>query len=267
MFNILKNQAILTFDIVIESSLFVKSGQDNSLNPSASDSTYIKTYRNGKYEPFIPGTSLKGVFRSRAERILRNNGACDIVNRKVCLDDKTADKEKLNGKERYQKSCPVCKLFGSMALKSRISFSDAYVNGSYKVNNRTCVGIDRITGASKTGALYNIEYVEDGIFEEKITIENFEPWHIKLIMHLIEDMNEGFLTLGSLSSKGFGKVRAENLTLTLKYYGQDLTTRDYINNGLYSEKTLNGYDEILEALKKVNFNNARKDGDIDEKAI
>ena len=263
MFKTLKSEAILTFDIVTESPLYIQSGQDDSLDPSAVDGKYITIFRNERYEPFIPGTSLKGAFRCRAERLLRQYGACDIVNRKECVP-KNKETPK-TGKERYEKSCPVCRLFGSKVLKSRITFSDAYVEGEYKVGQRTCVAIDRITGASKQSALYDMEYIEKGTFKEKIVIQNFESYQINLIISLIKEMNEGFLTLGGLTSKGFGCIKGENLKLTLKYYNkEDLTKKGYEKKSYYNTKTIEGEDAIFELVKDKPFNSNGSVGDMYE---
>ena len=129
------------------------------------------------------------------------------------------------------------------------------------------MGIDRISGAAKGGTLYNMEYVEQGVFKEKVQVQNFEGWQIKLIIELLEQMNEGFLTLGGLSSKGFGRVKSENVILKLKYYGSKEIGNGYEFMGYYNTKTISGIENIHGALKDITFKNIRKDGDINVKAI
>jgi len=41
-------------------------------------------------------------------------------------------------------------------LKSRISFNDAYPVGEVRTGKRTAVAIDRITGASRKSALFDL---------------------------------------------------------------------------------------------------------------
>jgi len=265
MFGELINEGILTFDIITQSPLYLREGNDNSLDPSALKGKYITTYKDGKLEPFIPGTSLKGAFRSRAERVLRNNQACDIINGKGCVPDQY---KKDTGEVRYKKSCPTCRLFGSKIIKSRISFGDAYVVDEYKVGQRTCVAIDRITGSAKGTALYSFEYIEDATFKEKIVLQNFEPYQIKLLLYLIEEMNEGFLTLGGLTSKGFGCVKAENLELKIKQYGKgNLSSKNYEFKDYYNVKTVKGFNEISKLVSYVDLKKLKMDGDIDEQTI
>ena len=272
MFGKIKNEAILSFDIVTDSPLYIRTGDDNSLDPSAVDGSYMSIFRNGKYEPFIPGTSLKGAFRSRAERMLRSDddkGACNILGKDEAQCVCKKDGKHMDAETRYIKSCPVCRLFGSNVLKSRVTFGDAYVNGEYKIGKRTCVAIDRITGAAKKNALYDMEYVESGSFAEKIRIQNFERYQIKLLLCLIDEMNEGFLTLGGLSSKGFGCVKTENVKLTLRYYSNDdnIEKQGYSKELYYYNKTVEGLDEIKKVLSDIKLNDLKRGDVVDGKAI
>ena len=265
MFKKLKNELILTFDLKTESPLYIKAGEDNALDPSATDGRYISTYRNGISEPFIPGTSLKGVFRSRAERLLSDS--CDIVGGDECVLERRAKDDKLNGVERYKRSCPVCRLFGSKVLKSRITFSDSFVSGNYTVGERTCVGIDRITGATKRGALYNMLYVEDAVFKGKITIQNYERYQLKLILILFKEMEQGFITVGGMTSKGFGFLKGENFVLKVKSYDKNSNLNQYERKDYYFEKNVEGFDNIMKLVENIDIIHLRRDGDIDEQTL
>lgn len=272
MFKKLESQAVLKFKINTQGPLYIKSGKQEDLNPSATDGRYIETYRNGHLEPFIPGTSLKGVFRCEAERFFKSikgdQSICNVINRQYDL--RSSDAYTLDGRQRYIKSCPVCRLFGSNVLKSRIVFSDGIVNGDYHIGERTCVAIDRISGATKGGAVFNMEYIEDASFDETITITNFEPYQIKLLMYLIEEMNCGFLTIGSMTSKGFGFVKCDELSLEVRYYGDKCKDNpEYKFKDYYYYKTIVGIENISNLLKdkSVSFDKVKKGGDIDDSII
>jgi len=272
VFKQLKSEAILSFKIRTRSPLFIASGNDTSLDPSATDDKYIEVFRNGTLEPYIPGTSLKGVFRSRAERILKsgNIGSCDIIAGNECVYEKSVKLNHgkvLDGKTRYQRSCPVCRLFGSKVLRSRVTINDLYVIGDYKVGERTCVGIDRITGSAKKGALYNMQYIEKAEFQGKMTLQNFEPYQIKLLLNLFIDMNEGFITLGGQTSKGFGQVEAYDFSLQVRYYRLKENITGYTKKEYYQSKTTDGFDKIYELVKDININKVKRDGEIDEQTI
>lgn len=267
MFKKLESELILTYKLRTKSPLFIASGNDNSLDPSATDEKYIEVFRNGKLEPYIPGTSLKGVFRSRAERILKSGeeGSCDIIAKDECVPEKSVKSE--DGKKRYERSCPVCRLFGSKVLRSRVTVSDLYITGNYKVGERTCVGIDRITGSAKKGALYNMQYIEDTEFEGKMTIQNFEQYQLKLLLMLFKDMNEGFITLGGLTSKGFGQVEAYDFKINIRYYGRKEKLEGYTNELYYQGKTVEGFDEICKLVKDIDISKVKRGAKIDEQTI
>src|SRR3989304_3921049 len=64
----LLNECKLTLQIKTEGPLLVKSGY---ATPHGPDMTPVLTYKDGKEQVFIPGSSLKGVFRSHIEKIIR----------------------------------------------------------------------------------------------------------------------------------------------------------------------------------------------------
>lgn len=270
MFKTLINEATLSFNLKTESPMFIKDGSNYSLDPTATDNTYITTFVDKIPTPYIPGTSIKGVFRSRAEKLLE--GSCNIVSRQECVrKDQVKNKD---GKERYKMVCPTCKLFGSKIIKSRISFSDALAKGHYSKGKRTCVGIDRITGAPKKGLLYDMEYITDAAFFERINIVNFYKWHIKLILNILEDVDEGFVTFGAMTSKGFGRMNIEDVALKLRYYYKNNNINKYYkgkgyrDKGFYYEKDIIGMGSIKEALKNIELSEKFiKDGEFNEQAL
>ena len=71
------NEAFCTLRITTTGPLLVKSGHASVSGP---DMTPVLTFRNGKQEVFIPGSSLKGVFRSHIEKIV-----CSLKPRVVCF--------------------------------------------------------------------------------------------------------------------------------------------------------------------------------------
>src|SRR5258706_90604 len=63
------NQCLIDLEIKTEGPLLIKSGLPGIEGP---DMAPIMTFRSGsRPEPYIPGSSLKGVLRSHAERIAR----------------------------------------------------------------------------------------------------------------------------------------------------------------------------------------------------
>src|SRR5437764_7433509 len=96
----LMNEAYFTLRITTVGPLLIRSGRATISGP---DMTPVLTFREGKQEIFLPGSSLKGVFRSHSEKMV-----CSLKSRVVCypfagIEDKEAD---LDQRRRdYRDSC------------------------------------------------------------------------------------------------------------------------------------------------------------------
>lgn len=261
MFRKLFSEAYIEFMIKTESPLFIKY-QNDVIDPTAEDATYIHINRNNKRIPILPGTSMKGVFRSYAERILPNS--CNILSYSCAQQintsqNKNKDKKPLTVYDIYHKLCPTCKLFGSTLLKSRILFDDSIANENFIINVRSSTPIDRISGAAKQKGLNNFEYVEYAEFPCKIKLINFFNWQVHLLIKILDDINDGFVTFGGLTSKGFGRMKVENVSLKIKYYKRQIN--GYINNDFYCEKEINDMQKIKGIVGKYKLDDSefRKD--------
>ncbi len=170
MLNRLVNDVRFRLMITTTGPVLVRSGQATVLGAKMAP---VMTYREGMPEVYLPGSSLKGVFRSHLEKIicsLEPKVVCDpfwerdAVHKKVTnLDVRERDflpscSEKFTGKkalkkrqaekssspdgdqnplrapEVYRESCPTCRLFGSTAFIGRIAISDAYLLDPSKVS-------------------------------------------------------------------------------------------------------------------------------------
>lgn len=243
MLKTLINEAIIEVKLIVDSPLVIKSGQKNVLDPSLPDDQMIRSYKDGRFQEVIPGSSLKGAFRSRAERLLRGRG--------YEIDDPFAGETRNkylklpgDGDAAYKNSCPISKLFGSLGLRGRVKFSDAFPENPEEVKTgiRNGVGIDRVTGGSKKGALFDLEVVESGTFVTTISLENYELWQLSLILWLLKDLDEGHIRLGSATSRGFGKVKVDVANVKLHYY-----------KNVNGEQPIHGYFDKDVTSKKVNW--------------
>lgn len=247
MFSHLYNEATIQFEMHTNSPLFIDSGEQDQLDPTIADHTYLKSYKDGELLPVIPGTTLKGVFRSSGEQLL--NKSCNIF---VNACGRVAQTKK-TGKARYEHSCPACKLFGSTAIKSRISFSDAYPIEEAKIGRRTSAAMDRITGATKRAALYNFEYIEDATFKCQIKLRNFFKWQVKLIFEIFDRIDDGYVTFGGFTSKGFGQMKIGKVRMKVRYYDKQKEAIGYVDKNLCIEKIIKGRKEILQLLSDVSI--------------
>lgn len=123
----------------------------------------------------------------------------------------------------YADSCPICRLFGSTSFIGRVSVNDAYLAPNQPgpfVEQRDGVGIDRLTGGSSHGALFNLEAVTSGItFTTKIHVRNFEIWQLGLVLLFVQDMAAGLVRIGSGRSRGMGSVTADVDEVKVGYIG------------------------------------------------
>ena len=207
---------VLKFDVTYknESPLRIGSGKATKLT-SPIDLPVI-TIKVGEQEiPYIPGSTLKGIFRSSAEYIAKSEGFKNICERgEGCKEKYDKDlqswlkaqmiQEVIKTLEKY---CLICKTFGSGTYASHITFSDAYA--SFKATRGVKVGIaiDRRSGVAKRGALYTIEYVDPGTeFSGSITLTNIPNYVVGLLAKVIDMIDKGIVKIGGMKTRGFGKA-------------------------------------------------------------
>ena len=275
MFKDLTNEAVLAFSLRNEGPLLINSGAAAKIHPRP-DMSFVRTIHNGAETIYLPGSSIKGVFRSRYEQVMRAIGqhVCDTFDSKDKKDRNTChlkideteknrkrDAQKnsekyipLSGTDIYNKHCcEACKLFGCLSLGGRISFSDSYPVGDWKVGMRHGVGIDRITGAAFPGALYDIETLEEGAFSLKCKMTNFKLYQLRTILWVLEDIKEGLVTFGMGGSRGNGQMRiVEESKVELayrKYSNEAPALEGEEKPALFGKQTkITGLTQILAAL-------------------
>lgn len=233
----LVNECKINITIATEGPLLIKSGYST---PFGSDMTPVVTYKNGQPQVYIPGSSIKGVFRSHMEMISRS-----INDLAVCDPFFTYEKENpsagnkwndetyrsvfcgekfkalkniwqeqasniLNNKFTYRNSCLACRLFGSTFYTGRLFFNDAYLKdpgiSGNPVERRDCVGLDRFSGGVISGP-FDLEAIRSGVeFETELYLRNYEAWQLGALLMIIKDLKDGFIRFGMGSSRGLGKV-------------------------------------------------------------
>ncbi len=228
----LMNEAYFTLRITTTGPLLIKSGHASISGP---DMTPVLTFRNGRQEVFLPGSSLKGVFRSHIEKVVcslkprvvcypfEGNEQADLSQRRRDYRDSCGalfnERAKRNDEERkkledrtdlvYSESCPTCRLFGSTFFIGRVAIGDAYLASTEIKELRDGVGIDRMTGGASHGAKFELEVVSTGVaFETDIHLRNFEIWQLGMLFVVLQDLEDELIRIGSGRSRGLGKVTA-----------------------------------------------------------
>lgn len=262
---------------VLEMQTALSVGSRVSLEPTGSDLPVIKT-PDGL--PFIPGSSLKGVVRFFAERVLRSLDESLLHNlvegekAKICdplgspcisrevKDEllKEAEQEEIFAQEIWKKSCFVCRLFGSPWLAGRLAFKDAFLtNGDdlpVVTQVRDGVGIDRDLGAARPGVKYDFEVVVPGAcFGVEIAAENAEEWEVGLLLAVLRPFKEGWLAVGGRSTRGPGWGKLKDLAIR-RLEQKDLPS--YLFRGREAMSSV-GEEVFLEAFRqKIGFKGEQK---------
>lgn len=187
---------------------------------------------------YLPGTSLRGVIRSHAERIVRTlapgqNLCCDPFRQESGGDQscshwladfqKKAKATEVFLREVYRRSCAICRLFGSTSQASRIRISDSepVTINENQWSIREHIAIDRFTGGAKQGVLFSDLVLEDLTFENDVVIRNFELWQLGLLAYVLRDFlcwEDGLIRLGYGKTKGYGLVQGTVEQVSIVYY-------------------------------------------------
>ncbi len=198
-FEALKRRFIISCIIKLMSPLHIGAGRGRK-EYGEPDLPILKTPEG---EPYIPGSSLKGVLRSEAERILRGHGI------RICIYEKHEREIVPDYDCTPDNPCPSCEIFGSRNMASRILISDALLEDESKEKGKITAerpGValyrDTRTIAPGRGPFY-IEYVPSGVkFRFEIVFENPEDWMLGLIFTALEAIRY----VGGQVSRGMGRV-------------------------------------------------------------
>lgn len=229
-------QADVHFGITPVDPILIKSAYASI---SGAQMPFVTTVRNGVEEVYLPGSSLKGVIRSHAEKIcrtLRNQSVClpyqlegneeSCGNRFKNLEKQSRRPRTVTSQAAYHYSCPACRLFGSSYFIGRFGIGDAYASPAPKTEMRDGVAINRHTGGAIGGAKFDYEVITHGDFQTVITIRNFEFWQLALLGFILQDFGDESIRIGSGKSRGLGKVRGVVEKFFLTYFDDTPNLRD-----------------------------------------
>lgn len=199
--------------------------------------------RNDSGRPYLPGSSLKGVLRSRAEYIANSLngslGTCHLFapqlrrhvdeetllayRRMPCghrMSLRVADGERrgqpLPETARYRDACPACQLFGHTLLAGRISVTDFSAIDEPKTSENPHIAVDRITSGVAADKLFQMEYVTGTRFKGAVTVQNFSLWQLGWLGFLVKDLRAGLITVGHKRTSGAGRIDLDDLTIELR---------------------------------------------------
>lgn len=230
-------------------SIFISRSPDKDVQKIGNDPIAI-CHSDNNLQYYVPASSIRGLIRSHAERIMRSVSpdgdlyACDPFDNDSENDSATGCSKRLqnlpdNATPAYKYACAICRLFGAGGLASRIRFSDGELEEGYKIRLIDGNAIDRFTGGTVSGALFKNQALEKGAFSFKITLRNFELWQIGLLAFVFRDLELGKLQLGSGKTKGFGSIKGKITSGRLSYWRKPEGNR------------LSGFDDLMPSLRET----------------
>lgn len=185
----------------LDGSLLIRAGTGK--DDQGPDMTHLHTHvwqagGSVKREPVLSGTSLAGALRARAMKIARTLGsqraATDLVD---CIF----------GRDMAKNAQPTA---------SRLTVREETVQNveADLVQNR--VSIDRFTGGTRDGALFNQQPVfggDDSTVTIDLRLANPKDHEMGLLLLLLKDLWTGDLSLGGESSVGRGRLKGKQAKL------------------------------------------------------
>lgn len=250
--------------LVAKEPLRIGAGKGTKLG-SPIDLPLLRVYLPGKGEvPFIPGSSLKGLFRAYFDVVIRSlrGYACAGSGGSTCMSQKVSFHGEIDKLEKiarrlsarmdfnnlaqllWENLCLSCKVFGSQSYRSKIIFYDSYPVKDVRIGVKTGIAIDRRTGAAMHGALYQVEYVEPGAtFNFHVKVLDAPNYVLGLFAQGLFELNAGRLKVGGFKTRGFGWVELRNPRITIIFYGDS-------GGGVSGNTlTLNAMDSVDEEYK------------------
>jgi len=202
---------ILTGKLCLETQLHIGAGEIHEFYPEMMIlTTHIFDPINNEYIhdiPFIPATTLKGIFRNEIHKILKGlqydpppceNNDCDL---------------------NAQKICHVCYLFGSSNFGGKILFKDCFpIDNNLILRTKSGITIDRKKKKVKEPSLFQIQTLQPkATFYFEIIIENLlhHPL-LKYLIFVIDELSNKYLSIGGKKSIGFGLCSLHNISIIVQ---------------------------------------------------
>ncbi len=210
---------------------------------------YFMRTPDGEYF-IIPGSSIKGVLRTKAESIFlkRNVGyICDPTSPRLkgyCNKSYKADK-------KPEALCEACKIFGAVNYASKVLFSDLIMEDKISASQMKKVehvAIDRFTGGGIESCKFNETVVEKPVYKGYIALRNPSLNDMNILTHLALEMNDGKIRTGHSTRKGFGRLAPKLLSVKVFACSPENEVMSALTGGA-SFKTYKGA-EFIETFKK-----------------
>lgn len=236
-FDISSNQFTINASFWLKHSLIVRS---DSADPKAPDATHIKSGNDW----ILPGTSLKGAIRARAE----------------CIVNTIFDTSKTEGKTKAEGI--MKELFGYVdeerdknnKKKARIRVKETILP-DFVSEMQTRIKIDRFTGGTIEAALFDTmpvfsfgrkpEYIEpEKIINLHFYMRDCQDYEAGLLLLVLKDLWTGDLAVGG--EKNIGRGVFDGIQAIVEWNGETIRIEeDFSKLSPDQKKTLQGYVDAL----------------------
>lgn len=226
MFSHQLNQIRIEVSITPKAPFLIRSGRKGA-DPTRPELECVRTAWGGIKSVYIPGSSLKGVMRSHAERLLLSENVEIFPTLKMSR----VFNQKSEGDSVYAGTSPLGRTFGSLHLKGHVAVSDllpgrfddegsadreGQIALANSVEQRNGVAIDRLLGTAAGKALFDQELVVQGRFDGQIVMRNVQLYQLALLLLVVRDLDEGYVQIGSGTTRGNGWVQAKVRQLVIE---------------------------------------------------
>jgi CRISPR-associated RAMP protein (TIGR02581 family) len=233
----LSDRYLFTGRLVMESGLHIGGGRDALTTTDSAVMKYIDD------RPFIPGSSMKGAFRSAVERTagsLPRVRSCGLSsgNDESCPTPKPRETDaKEVSDETLADLCHTCVLFGSPFMAAKVRFSDLPVipatwAGITEV--RDGVGIDRDSERAVAQIKYDYEVVpSETEFDFRLVLENpdAERRELGLVAVGLRELEAGMIPIGGIRTRGLGRCRLADLAVYHLQFNNPAKFKAYLKGG------------------------------------
>lgn len=201
---VVRNELRLAVTIIPVTPLLVASGANGE---------FIRCPHpiEGTPTAYLPGTALKGMLRATTEQIMNESGVYCCNASALCQSQEAVKLAvaSVDSTAIYRALCGVCRIFGSRALSSHLSITDAYPSEP----------LDDLTIHALPEEGSTCESVMGAAFYTLLTLRNFERWQVGLLGAALARINTGNASMGANRGDGMGRVLLRCTTAIVTYFG------------------------------------------------
>lgn len=196
---------VIEATFTLASPLLIRSGQHDQ--SKAPDVVHLKSKREEGDQPVISGTSLAGVLRHRAVKIIKTLNLDESMVQEIFGYDSDYAKKQSSKKGKA----------------SRLTVQESMIENTQDLV-QTRIAIDRFTGGALDGALFSEQpvcpvantQVQLKLQLKQATEKQATDSEVGLLLLLLKDLWTGDLAIGGGSSIGRGRLQGKSATICYK---------------------------------------------------